>query len=299
MLRHYIEEMFEPTLLYGLSLGVLGVAAAYAGGHFSLLLASIAIAGGVLAQMSVNVISDYFDYSSGLDRELSGSKADSLSGGSSLIARGLIRADYTLLLGVLVFAIDAMLGAYVVIFYRPELLPILIVAALSIFLYSRYIKKAPYLSELVCSFNYVLIALGAFVTVAGISSFSAGLLFAFVPAGIMLGGNALFVNSVPDRAADMRHGARNSAIMLGSERNIGLYYMALQSFSFIVIVLGALTGAMPFLSMVVLGFVPSTVYVFRGLYSSESKNYSAYLGAHTLSSFILALILSASYALGV
>lgn len=299
MLKHYIEELFEPTLLYGLSLSLLGVSAAVYYGHFSAFLAVLAVAGAVLAQMSVNVISDYFDYSSGLDRELSRSKADQLSGGSSLIASGKIRAGYTLLLGVFVFAIDAVIGAYVVLFYRPELLPVLAVAALSILLYSRYVKRVPYLSELLCSFNYILIAVGSFIVVAGLSAFSLNLLFAFVPAGIMLGGNALFVNSVPDRQIDKKYGARHSAIMLGTERNIGLYYLSLQALSFVILAVGAWIGVLPFLSVMALGFVPSTMYVFNGLYGAKVKDYGSYLSTHTLSSFILALLIAAVYVIGV
>ncbi len=294
MNRYYIIEMFEPTLLYGLALAVLGVAAAYYYGHFSPLYAILVIIGAVLAQVSVNVISDYFDYRSGLDMELVKRKAGELSGGSSLIAEGRIKPEFTLATGLATLAGAAVIGFYLLLTHT-YILPIMVVAALSIFLYARYVKRVPYLSELLCSANYILISFGSFIVMAGIASLTPALLFAFVPAGIMLGGNALFVNSVPDRKVDRRYGARHTAIMLRTDKNIGLYYLATQSLAFALLAIGIAAGFLPLLSLACFFAVPVTYYVFRGLYNGDSKRYGAYLGAHTAASFVLAIILSVSY----
>lgn len=291
-------EMFEPTLLYGLSLAILGVSAAVYYGHFSLLYALLAIAGSVLAQMSVNVISDYFDYSSGLDKELARKKSGQLSGGSSLLAEGKIKPKYTLALGLGVFLIAALIGIYLV-YVRIQILPILIVAALSILLYAKYVKKVPYMAEPLCTLNYMLISLGNFIVVAGIFAVSYGLIFSFIPAGILLGGNALFVNEVPDRAIDKKYGVKHSAVMLETSKNIGLYYLAFQSVAYIIIIVGVVIRALPLLSIFTLLTLPSTFYVLGGLYKANSKKYGAYLKMHTLSSFVFALILSLSYLLPV
>lgn len=294
MIKYYLMEMFEPTLLYGLSLAVLGTAAAFHYGYFSLLYAVLVIIGTVLAQMSVNVISDYFDYSSGLDRELVRKKSGELSGGSSLLADGLIKPKYTLVMGHLIFLAAGLIGVYL-LYVRIQVLPILIIAVPSILLYAKYVKRIPYLSEPLCTFNYTLIAFGSFVVVSGIYALSYGVAFAFVPAGILLGGDALFVNEVPDRTVDKKYGVKHSAVMLGTSKKIGLYYLAFQSLAYVIMVVGIFFAFVPVFALACLLTLPTTFYVFKGLYSGNSKKYASYLKMHTISSFVFALILSLSY----
>jgi 1,4-dihydroxy-2-naphthoate polyprenyltransferase len=294
MNKYYLIEMFEPTLLYGVSLAVLGVAAAFYYRHFSLLYAVLVIFGALFAQMSVNVISDYFDYKSGLDKELSKKKSDQLSGGSSLIANGSINPEYTLLSGIVAFSIAAIIGLYLIT-VRIQLLPILIFAAFTIFLYARYVKKVPYLSEPLCTLNYTLIALGSFIAVAGFSAFSYNVMFALVPAGIILGGNALFVNEVPDRLLDKKFGVKHSAVMLHTRERIGSYYLGLQSLAYAIIIIGVIIRALPPFALISVFTLPSTIYVFRGLYYADSKRYGKYLSVHTIYAVVVAIILSIAY----
>ncbi|MEM3839120.1 MAG: prenyltransferase [Candidatus Micrarchaeaceae archaeon] len=296
MNRYYILEMFEPTLLYGFALALLGVAAAYSYGPFSASFAALAVVGAVLAQISVNVISDYFDYRSGLDRELAKVKSDELSGGSSLIAKGLIKPGATLVAGLSAFSAAGAIGIYL-LYYRPYLLPIAVIAGLSILLYSRYVKRVPYLSEQLCSLNYLLIPYGSFIAATGASRLPLALAFAFVPSGIMLGGTALFVNSVPDRSIDSKYGARHTAVMLSTNQNIGSYYLAAQSVSFALIAFGIAFGALPKIAIAAFAVLPATYYVFKGLYEGNRRKYGKYLVVHTLASFVLALLLSVSFAI--
>ncbi len=294
MLRHYVSEMFEPTLLYGFALAVLGVSAAVYYGHFAPLYAALVIIGSVLAQISANIISDYFDYTSGLDKQLAKKKSGRLSGGSSLLASKMIAPGPTLLAGLVTFAAAAAIGIYLLL-SRPQILPILIVAALSILLYARYAKRVPYLSEPLCSLNYILIAFGSFIVIAGISSLTYALAFSLIPAGIMLGGNALFVNEVPDRLTDRKFGVRHSAVMLKTGRRIGLYYISWQAVAYILLAIGILIGAVPNLAIACFITLPVTFYVFNGLYNLDSRRYGRYLGMHTLYSFALAIVLAVAY----
>lgn len=293
MNKYYLLELFEPTLLYSLALSILGSAAAVHYMHFSWTFVLLAIIGSSLAQMSVNVISDYFDYKSGLDKELARNKSDQLSGGSSFLAEGLIEPRWTLVMGTIVFLLGAAIGIYLLL-NRPEILPILIIAILSIFLYAKYVKKIPYFSEPVCTFNYTLITIGSFLVASGIA-LPASLLFAFIPAGIMLGGDALFVNEVPDKDIDRKYGVRHSAVMLKTSKRIGLYYLSWQSAAYVILVLGIALGRVPLLALASLVTVPSTLYVFNGLYKGRSKKYGNYLSMHTLFSVMFGLILVVSY----
>ncbi len=296
MIKYYLMEMFEPTLLYSLALSVLGSAAALYYGHFSPAYAVLVVVGSVLAQMSVNVISDYFDYYSGLDKELSHGKTGQLSGGSSLLASGQIKPGYTLASGIAAFLLAAAIGTYI-LYVQILVLPIVVIAALSILLYARYVKRVTYLSQPPCTVAYMFIALGGFIVVYGMPALPYSILFYFVPAGILLGGDALFVNEVPDRELDMKYGARHSAVMLKSGKNRGLYYLAWQSIAYAIVAAGMILGAVPALSFACLITLPTTFYVFRGIYGDHSEKYATYLKVHTMSSFAFALILSLSYIL--
>ncbi|MDE1861075.1 MAG: prenyltransferase [Candidatus Micrarchaeota archaeon] len=298
MIKYYLAEMFEPTLLYGLSLSILGVAASSYLGHFNMFYSVLAIAGTVLAQMSVNVISDYFDYASGLDRELNTRKSGNLAGGSSLITGGYIKPGLTLLSGLLAFSAAGAIGLYLLL-SRIQLLPILAIAAFTILMYAKYAKRIPYLAEPLCTLNYTMIPLGTFIAVSGASSLSYLLAFSFIPAGIMLGGNALFINEVPDRAIDRKYGVRHSAVMLRTSKRIGIYYIVWEAVAYVIILSGVISNSLPLLGIAGLLTLPITLYVFRGLYNSRSKSYGALLGIHTMSSCVVGLILAFSYASGI
>lgn len=294
MNKYYLMEMFEPTLFYGFALALLGVAAARFYGHSSIPYSILVVVGVVLAQMSVNVISDYFDYRSGLDRELTKSKRGSLSGGSSLLATGLIKPWPTLLMGLSTLAVAAVIGAYILI-TRIEILPILIIAVLSILLYARYIKRIPYAAEPTCAINFMLISLGSFIVISGSALLPLGILFSFIPAGIILGLNALFVNEVPDRAIDRKYGIRHGAVMLKTNKRIGIYYLLTQTIAFVIIAAGVTVHQLPLLSIACLVTIPATYHVFKGLYGGIARRYASYLRVHTIAAIALALIISASY----
>ncbi len=294
MLKYYMAELFEPTLLYSFALSFLGVSLAYYYGRFSMEYAVLAILGSILAQMSVNVISDYFDYKSGLDRELAKKKAGNLSGGSSLIAERKIKPGYTLLMGIVAFVLAGIIGIFFLTI-RIQLLPILAIAAFSILLYARLVKRIPYMSEPLCTLNYTLIAFGSFIAVAGFSAVSIKLAFAFIPAGIMLGGNALFINEIPDSAIDRKYKVRHSAVMLGTSRHIAIYYLSFQVAAYAILVIGIVTGMLPLFAVASLIAIPATPYIFNGIYKAHISKYRDYLGMQTISSFIFAMLLSAAY----
>lgn len=294
MLKYYLAELFEPTLLYSLALAVLGISAAYHYGHFSAVNAILLIIGSVLAQMSVNVISDYFDYTSGLDKELAKKKSGNLAGGSSLIAEGKIKPIKTLLSGIITLMLAAIIGFYFLTIH-PVLFPIILLAGISILLYARVVKRIPYLSEPLCTLNYTLIAYGSFIAMAGISAVNYQIAFAFIPAGIMLGGNALFVNEIPDRKTDKKYGVRHSAVMLGTSRKIAAYYLLFQLVAYLILVTGILVSKLSIFSISALVVLPITPYIFNGIYNAYSDKYAKYLGLHTIASFAFALLLSAAF----
>ena len=294
MFKYYAAELLEPTLLYGFALAVLGISAAYHYGYFSLINAALVITGSVLAQMSVNVISDYFDYRSGLDRELAAKKSGSLAGGSSLIAEGRIKPVITLLMGLAALSIAGAIGIYFIIL-RAALLPILALAGLSIILYAKLVKRIPYLSEPLCTLNYTLIAFGSFIAMAGSAALNYAIAFAFIPAGIMLGGNALFVNEIPDKDTDRKYGARHSAVMLRTSKRLAVYYLSFQGIAYAMLITGLIYGQLSIIAAAALAALPATPYVFNGIYKAYSKMYGCYLNIHTLFSFAFAVLLSAAY----
>jgi 4-hydroxybenzoate polyprenyltransferase len=182
---------------------------------------------------------------------------------------------------------------------KIQLLPILVVASLSILLYARFAKKVPYLSEPLCTLNYVLIAFGSFIVVAGFNQLSHALIFSLVPAGIMLGGNSLFINEIPDRGVDRKYGVKHSAVMLKTSKRIALYYLSFQAAAYLILVSGLILRQLPPAAAVALATLPITPYIFYGIYNARTRKYGRYLAFQTAASFIFAVLLSVVYIVAV
>ena len=95
-IKHYIIEVFEPTLFFGLLAALLGVAASWHYGTLKFSDGILAVIGIILAQIAVNLIDDYTDFSSGLDSDTEKTK---FSGGSVLLGKegGLKNLNYIML----------------------------------------------------------------------------------------------------------------------------------------------------------------------------------------------------------
>jgi 1,4-dihydroxy-2-naphthoate octaprenyltransferase len=93
----WFKEAVEPSLLMSFLLVTLGTVVAARNGYFNPSYYILAVIGVTLAQNSVNVLNDYYDYKTGVDARTTKTP---FSGGSRFIVSGLIRPQGAFFFGI-------------------------------------------------------------------------------------------------------------------------------------------------------------------------------------------------------
>ncbi len=294
MLNDYLSEIFEPTILLAFFCSAVGIAAASRFGSINLPLSAAVVVGAVLAQISVNLMNDYHDYASGLDKETPKTK---FSGGSRLVASGAIRHRDVFYMSVSAAAIAGIIGLYLSFAVTPALLVLIAVGAIAIFLYTKYITRFPLLPEPFVMLAFVLVGVGSYVVAHGSFTGISTALLAVVPAG-MLGGIALLANEVPDAEIDKKFGRRHAVIMFNSNRKTSAYYVALESITYAIVIYGVVQSALSPFFLAVLVTLPVVGYVGVGILRyRDPQSYEKYMAANVTAIFIYQALLVLAYSI--
>ena len=137
-LKIWFFETRPQFLLLSVVLAFLGTCIAWYDGFFHLGYALLAFIGLLLTHISVNVLNDYFDYKSGVDLA---TKRTPFSGGSGMLPAALLKPGQVFRLGLGSFLLAAPIGIYFVIARGWLLLPLLLIAAICILLYTPFIHR--------------------------------------------------------------------------------------------------------------------------------------------------------------
>ncbi|MHB8105414.1 MAG: UbiA family prenyltransferase, partial [Dehalococcoidales bacterium] len=140
-IKTWFLETRPQFLILSLILAFLGTAVAWYDGDIHIWYAVLAGVGLVLTHASVNILNDYFDFRSGIDQA---AKRTPFSGGSGILPANLLTPRQVLWLGILTFVLAVPIGIFFIVVSGWQLLPLLIVAALFIVLYSPIILKHPW-----------------------------------------------------------------------------------------------------------------------------------------------------------
>jgi len=179
--------------------------------------AVLAFFGLLLAHISVNTLNEYYDYKSGID--LATNKTP-FSGGSGILPLGSLKPKQVLRLGLTSLLLAAAIGVYFVIKTGWLLIPLLIIAALLVVLYTPVILKT-YRPEWAPGLGLgILPILGFYFILTGRYSLDA--LAASIPSGILVY-NLLFINEFPDVEADRKGGRKTTPVVLGLEKSARIY----------------------------------------------------------------------------
>jgi 1,4-dihydroxy-2-naphthoate octaprenyltransferase len=293
MLKHYLAEALEPTLLFGILCCILGIIVASFYVKVNLSTAILLLIGVFFAHISVNVIDDYVDYKRGIDAE---TIKTNFSGGSSLIVNGSLKPRNVLLLGLGAFVIAAIIGTYLIV-QHPIAIPFVVVGGVTILLYASHMVNVPYLAEPITAINFTLIGLGSFVVA---TSSTLHLLPAFLvtfPAGCMVG-IALLANEMPDREIDKKHGRRSGVVMLDSNKKSAYYYLAFETISYASIAYGVIARIIPYTESIVFLLTPIVAICFLAIKNySNPKSFEKYMGFNAIHSLLLPLFLIIGYLL--
>ncbi len=263
-LKIWFLETRPQFLLLSVVLAFLGTCIAWYDGAFHLGYALLAFVGLLLAHISVNVLNDYFDYRSGIDLE---TKRTPFSGGSGILPPALLKPRQVFWFGLASFVLAIPIGMYFVIVKGWLLLPLLLVAAICILVYTPFILKTRWPEWAPGLGMGTLPVLGAYFVQTG--EYTWPLVLASIPSGILVH-NLLLLNEFPDVEADRKAGRKTSPITMGKAK-ASILYSVLTVVVYLWIIGGVVVGltgivekGMPVFSLIALLTLPFAIKAIRG-----------------------------------
>lgn len=295
MLKNYLSEAVEPALVFAPLCVLLGIMAAGAYHRISITTVILLVVGVIFAQMSVNVLNDYFDYRRGIDADTTATK---FSGGKKLIVGGLVAPRAALLISLVAFAIAAAIGFHFAV-NVPAVIPFIIVGALSILLYTSCLLYVPFIAEPMVIINFMMIGLASFIVAGSSTAHLAAAFLVSFPAGVVIG-MALLINEMPDRKVDAAHGRRSGAVMLNSNLNNAHYYLGWQIAGYASVVIGVIYRMLPFTELIALAAAPLMAICVIGMRNySDPLRFEKFMGVNAMYCIIFICLLIAGYAIAV
>ena len=256
-LKRWLLVTRSPFLALSVVLAFLGNCIAWYDGIFHLGDALLAFLGLLLAHISVNVLNEYFDYRSGIDFE---TQRTPFSGGSGALPQGFVKPKQALWLGLGSLLAIVPIGIYFTLTKGWPLLPLLLVAAACIVLYTPLILKIGWPEWAPGVGLGVLPVLGVYFVQTAYYTWP--VLVASIPSGILVH-NLLFLNEFPDIAADSKAGRKTLPIVLGPAK-ASIVYVVLTVAVYLWIIGAVVTGYMPPFALVALLTLPFAVKAIQG-----------------------------------
>jgi 1,4-dihydroxy-2-naphthoate octaprenyltransferase len=290
-MKIWFLETRPQFLLLSVVLAFLGTCIAWHDGAFHPGYALLAFVGLLLTHISVNTLNDYFDYKSGIDL---GAKRTPFSGGSGVLPAGTLTPRQVLWLGISSLVLAIPIGIFFVIETGWRLLPLLVVGALCILLYTPVILKT-YWPEWAPGLGLgALPVMGMYFIQTG--AYTWRLVIASIPSFILVH-NLLFLNEFPDVEADRKGGRRTTPIVIGVDRASRIY-VALTITVYLWVIGSMVVSYMPVYCLGAFLTLPFAIKAIRGSmqHSDISKLVSA-LANNVLVVLVTQLLLGVGYIL--
>ncbi|MFZ2446555.1 MAG: prenyltransferase [Syntrophobacteraceae bacterium] len=267
----WFKETRPQFLLLSVALTFLGTAIAWCYGSINLGYALLAGLGLVLTHGSSNAINDYFDYKSGIDLNVTRTP---FSGGSGLVPEGKLPLRHALWVGVVTSLAALAIGVFFVVVSGWKLIPLIVVAALCLVLYTPVILRTRWPEWSPGLGLGILPILGLYFVQTG--EYDWVVLIASIPSGILVH-NLLLLNEFPDVEADRTGGRKTTPVVFGMEAAGKLFRIA--TISVYVWIVGCVLATvifgrvvMPVYCLIVLLTLPLAIQAMRG--SREYKDMS-------------------------
>ena len=258
-LKVWFLETRPQFLLLSVVLAFLGTCIAWYDGYFHLGYALLAFLGLLLCHISTNVLNDYFDYRSGIDLEV---KRTPFSGGSGILPAALLKPKQVLWFGLVSFLLAVPIGVYFVVTLDKgwQLLPLLLVAAVCIILYTPFLTRVGWPEWAPGAGMGALPVLGAYFVQT--TAYTLPAVVAIIPSGILVH-NLLLLNEFPDTEADSKAGRKTLPIIVGKSK-AWMVYSALTLVVYLWIIGWVVAGKMPAFSLIALLTLPFAIKAIRG-----------------------------------
>jgi 1,4-dihydroxy-2-naphthoate octaprenyltransferase len=264
-LKVWFLETRPQFLLLPLVLILLGTAAAWYEGSVNVVYAIIALIGLLLCHSSVNILNDYCDFVSGVDLK---TLKTPFSGGSGILPASLLRPKQVLWYGLVCLILAIPIGIYFTLVQGWQLLPLIIVAALCIILYTPVILKGHFPEWTAGLGLGFLPVLGAYFVQTGHYSWPA--FFVSVPPGFLVL-NLLLLNEFPDAEADAIASKKTLPITAG-KKGAAVAYTSFALMTYVWIIGAAAGGQIPKMALIALLTLPFALKAIRGSFSYNKLN---------------------------
>jgi 1,4-dihydroxy-2-naphthoate octaprenyltransferase len=265
-LKIWFLETRPQFLVLSVVLAFLGTCIAWYHGAFRLGYAILAFIGLLLCHISVNVLNDYYDYKSGIDLK---TRRTPFSGGSGFLPTVSLKPEHVFRFGLACFLLAVPIGVYFVLVSGWFLLPLLVVGAICILLYTPLLTKLDWPEWSPWVGLGALPVLGTYFVQTG--EYTLPAVVAAIPSGILVH-NLLFLNEFPDTEADKTAGRKTLPITLGKTK-ASIVYSVLTGLVYLWIIAWVAAGLMPVFCLIALATLPFAVRAIRGAlrYQDESK----------------------------
>jgi len=290
-LRIWFLETRPQFLLLSVVLAFLGTCIAWHDGYFHLGYALLAFVGLLLCHISVNVLNDYFDYRSGIDLE---TKRTPFSGGSGILPAALLKPGQVFWFGAVSFLLAIPIGVYFVIVRGWLLLPLLLIGAACVLLYTPLITKVGWPEWAPGVGLGTLPILGVYFVQTTAYTLSA--VVAAIPSGILVH-NLLLLNEFPDTEADEKAGRKTLPVTMGKGR-AGIVYSILTLVVYLWIIGGVVAGQMPAFSLIAWLTLPFAIKAIQGaLKHQEMARLMPAMGNNIIVVLVTQLLMGIGYIL--
>jgi 1,4-dihydroxy-2-naphthoate polyprenyltransferase len=271
-LKFWFLETRPQFLILSIVLAFLGTTVAWYDGSFNIWYALLAGFGLLLTHASVNILNDYFDFRSGIDQA---AKRTPFSGGSGILPAGLLTPRQVLWLGIAAFVLAIPIGVFFVIIKGWQLLPLLVVAAFFIMLYSPLILKRPWPEWAAGAGLGALPILGTYFAQTG--AYTGTALVACIPSAFLVH-NLLLLNEFPDVEADKIARRQTMPIAVG-RKNAAIFYSTVNIAVYVWVIAWVIAGSlfdaaynMPPWTLLALLSLPLSIRGIRGAMNNEDPS---------------------------
>lgn len=259
-LKVWLLETRPQFLLLPVMLILSGTAVAWYDGALNIVYALLALVGLLLCHASVNILNDYIDYQSGVDLK---TKRTPFSGGSGMLTAKKLTPRQVLWYGIICLILAVPVGIFFTVVQGWQLLPLLVVAALCVLLYTPLILKTHFPEWSPGLGLGLLPVLGAYFAQTGQYTFSA--FAAAVPPGFLVL-NLLLLNEFPDAEAD-RIGHKKTLPITMGRRKAAIIYTTFMGLTYIWIIAMVALGSMPKIALLALLTFPFAYKAIKGSFN--------------------------------
>ena len=291
-LKVWFLETRPQFLTLSVVLAFLGTTIAWYDDSFNLWYALVAGFGLVLTHASVNIINDYFDYKSGIDLA---TRRTPFSGGSGILPSGLLTPRQALWLGLSAFIITIPIGIYFIIARGWQLLPLLVVAAFFIMLYSPFILKRPWPEWAAGAGLGALPILGLYFVQTGAYTWQT--VVASIPSFLLVH-NLLLLNEFPDAEADVKANRKTLPLTIG-KKNAAIFYAAAAMAVYVWIFAWAMARVLPVWTLLALLTLPLAIRAINGaVHNDDPSRLMPGMAANVMMILLTQLLLGIGFILG-